>query len=150
MRALEDQEDNLDNLRSRVGVLLSAASVATAFLGGVVFQSHSMGTLGGAAMVLYAVHVALDLWILKPRKWRFQVSPKVLLDSWIDRDHMSINRLRRVLARKMELVWDRNFEMLDQLWALYSWAILVLGLEILAWLLQLAGTEAWVRRLLSA
>jgi hypothetical protein len=151
VRSLDGQQSNVDNLRSRVGILLSAASVATAFLGGIAFQGgRSLGTIGALAILAFAVHVALDLHILWPREWTFQVSAGVLFDKWIDELQIDTPRFQRSLARYLEKHWDANMSILRPLWKAYALAIGVLGAEVLLWLLELAGIENWVRGLISS
>ena len=148
VRALEGQQSNLDNLHSRVGILLSAATIATSFLGGIVFARPTVGWPGIVAVVLFAIHVVLCLWILKPRRWKFQTSAKVLIDSWITKDKVGVNQLQRALARRLDGYHDRNEEKLVRLWDLYGWAMLVLAAEVGMWLGELGGLEDLVCQLL--
>src|SRR5207248_4119238 len=64
VRALEDQQTALDELRSRTGVLLSAASISTSFLGGLALRAGTLETPGWVAIgafVATAIFVCLIL-----------------------------------------------------------------------------------------
>lgn len=141
IRALDGQRDNLDNLRSRVGILLSAATIATSFLGGLAFDRAEVGWPGITAVGLFVLHVVLGLLVLRPQKWTFQTSAKVLIDGWILKDDVSVDQLQRALARKLEHHYNANEEKLRGLWDLYGWAIVVLAAEVAMWLGELGGLQ---------
>lgn len=148
IRAIDGQRENLDNLHSRVGILLSAATIATSFLGGFALDRPSVGWPGIVAVGLFVLHVVLCLWILRPRQWKFQTSARVLIDSWIAKDEVDANQLQRALARRLDAYHDSNELKLVGLWNLYGWAILVLGAEVAMWLGELGGLEQWLCALL--
>lgn len=73
LRAIEDQQRSLDNLRSRAGQLLTAASVVQTFLVGLVLRAegapHAATWVGAGAFVLLAL---VCVWIVLPRRgWTF-------------------------------------------------------------------------------
>jgi hypothetical protein len=143
-RAVEGQQQSLDALHARIGVLLSAATIATSFLGGIAFDRPELGWAGGIAVVLFGLHVWLCLSILRTKTWTFQVSASVLIDSWIGRSQVDVNQLQRALARKLDGYHAENEVQLRRLWGLYGWAILVLGGEVGMWLAELWGVERWI------
>jgi len=147
-RAIEGQQQNLDGLRARIGILLSAATIATSFLGGIAFERASIGWAGVIAVVLFGLLVVLCLSILRSQEWSFQVRSSVLIDGWIRRDGVDINQLQRALARKLDQYHSENEVQLRRLWSLYGWAILVLGAEVAMWLAELGGLEGWVCQVL--
>jgi hypothetical protein len=55
VRALDDQRSVLDNMRTRSGIVLSAAAVTTSFFGGLALRDGSPGWLGWAAVVAFVV-----------------------------------------------------------------------------------------------
>jgi hypothetical protein len=140
-RAIEGQAVNLDNLRSRVGILLSAATIATSFLGGTALSDGKVDVLGQAAIALFVIHVFVGLWILVPRHWTFQMNGSTMMESWIATDDVSEDRLRQRLIHWLSEHYERNERLLEPLWRLYAWAIGLLGLEIAAWLAELAGLK---------
>lgn len=147
IRAIAGQQDNLDNLRSRVGILLSAATIATSFLGGLVLDDGKVGWIGIAAVGLFVLHVLTALWILWPRQWTFHTGTKVMVNEWIEKDQVDEDKMRWRLARRLELYFDANADRLESLWNGYALAIALLGLEIAGWLAELGGFEGWLRTL---
>jgi hypothetical protein len=55
IRALEEQESNLDGLRVRTGTLLAAISLSTAFLGAQAVARHGDSELGSARLAVLGV-----------------------------------------------------------------------------------------------
>ena len=147
VRGIEGQQVNVDNLRSRVGILLSAATIATSFLGGTALDDGRVGWPGLAAIGLFVLHVLVGLWILWPREWTFQTSTKVMVNSWIEKDRVDEDTMRWRLARRLELYFDANAEVLERLWRLYAVAIALLGLGMALWIAELGGFEGWLRNL---
>lgn len=61
VRGMEGQQENLDNLRSRVGILLSAATIATSFLGGIALDDDQIGWPGLVAVGLFVIHLTFGV-----------------------------------------------------------------------------------------
>ena len=69
---LSQQQAVLDNFRTRVGILLSAAAIATSFLGGEALSDDGLTMLSWIAVVLFAAVGAVAMFALWPRKdWEF-------------------------------------------------------------------------------
>ena len=68
LRAIEQQERRLNELRSRTGTLIAAASVAASFLGGQAAKAEKLDAPGGLAVVGYLVCVASALYVLLPHR----------------------------------------------------------------------------------
>jgi hypothetical protein len=80
------QSSVLDELRNRTGILLSAASVASAFLGSADLTRHpSASWLSALAFVAFAVVVVLCVYVLWPTK-------RVVLRSRIRRSHQRVHK----------------------------------------------------------
>lgn len=65
-RAIAEQGQRLESVRSRSGFLFAANAVATSFLGGLAFApAASIGTLtlASLAATLFAIDAALILWL---------------------------------------------------------------------------------------
>lgn len=144
IRAIDGQQDNLDNLRSRVGILLSAATIATSFLGGIALEGRSLQAFGYVAVGLFIVHIALGLSILWPRGWKFQTRSQFMVKQWIDTDALDEDRMRRRLVYWADLNYTANAIRLDRMWRGYALAIGALGLEIVAWIMELGGFQGWL------
>ncbi|HEV2891881.1 MAG TPA: hypothetical protein VGX28_16025 [Frankiaceae bacterium] len=111
LRAVQDQQRSLDNLRSRAAQLLTAAAVVETFLVGLVLGAE--GRPRPATWVGAGAFVALALicvWIVLPRKgWTFSNSATILLDAYVDAEPAaSLDEMYRNLAIYNERHWDRN------------------------------------------
>lgn len=132
VRGLEMQVRELDELRSRTGLLLAAASVVTSFLGAEVLKQDGMTTLAVLAILAFLGVVACTLVILSPRTgWHFVQSAKKLLEDWTGEDsYGDFAAMQRFLAEHLEDEWDHNHEKLGRLYCLFQIAIGLLGVEI--------------------
>jgi uncharacterized membrane protein YfcA len=63
-RALDKQERLIDELRSRTGLLLAAASLAASFLGREAFAGDPKDGLAIIALVAFLVAVAASVYVL--------------------------------------------------------------------------------------
>jgi hypothetical protein len=135
VRAIVAQEAALDGLRGRIGTLLAAASLVTAFLGEPLARTD----LGGESWVAlggFLVVASLSLVILWPWTWYFTVDARVLVQ-----DHLEVPERSRpgdlhvFLARTIEQNWQTNQPLLEKLFWCFRIATLGLALEVLAWVL---------------
>jgi len=149
IRAVDGQQGNLDNLRARVGIVLSAATIATSFLGGIALEGDRSLTIPGyAAVVLFIVHIGSGLHILWPRDWTFQTSAQYMVANWIEQRGYGEDEMRRRLVYWSEHHLDTNARLLNRLWNWYAVAIVLLGAEIVAWIMDLGGFQGWILGLL--
>jgi hypothetical protein len=141
VRALDYQRAALESLRTRVGVLLSGATIATSFLGGLAIKKHADGW-GWLAIVLFTGFALISLRILWPRAEGaegFTARPSQIIDNIIEGPGYAPWEVARELALHMEAAHDEN--VLEHLAPLTFWsrgAIALLILEILAWIIDLA------------
>ncbi|HVF04009.1 MAG TPA: hypothetical protein VNA20_04135 [Frankiaceae bacterium] len=112
LRALQDQREALNNLRSRAGQLLTAASIIETFLVGIVLRGEraapGVATWVGVAAFVSAALVCV--WIVLPaRGWAFGNSATILLTGYVDAaPPATLDEMHRNLAVYMEGRWDRN------------------------------------------
>ena len=94
------QSSVLDELRNRTGILLSAASVASAFLGSADLTRHpSASWLSALAFVAFAVVVVLCVYVLWPTKgWCFAHESGAVTQSYIKKGK-SLDYMYENLAR---------------------------------------------------
>ena len=143
LRAIQDQRDTLDNLRSRAAQLLTAASVVETFLVGLVLRPS--GRPGPATWVSAGAFVLLALicvWIVLPRRgWTFANSATILLEGYVDADPpATLDEMYRNLAVYTERHWDRNQdELLNKRLVGLQFAAGLLVLCILASVFDLRG-----------
>jgi hypothetical protein len=141
LRALDLQRGALDSMRTRVGFLLSAATIATSFLGGLALRD-SADAGGWVAIGLFAVFAVLALRVLWPRAEGaegFSASAGETIDGYIETpDGVSLARMYRNLALYAEqlLVVNRDRHLIPlTIW--FRAAIIVLACEIVAWVVDL-------------
>lgn len=141
VRALAQQQASLDNLRTRAGIVLSAAAVATSLLGG---EALAGGGLGSASWVGIAAFIALGgcvLRILLPqRDWEFTSIPRRIIGTYVEVDQpLSVPEMHRDLALHMEDSYENNGRRIDRLVWFFRVAAFLLTAEVVAWILDLAG-----------
>lgn len=68
LRGLDKQEGLLEELRSRIGVLLAASSIAASFLGQEAFQDPDPKGLAIVALGAFIVSIGAGVFILLPKK----------------------------------------------------------------------------------
>jgi hypothetical protein len=146
IRALDLQRAAFDALRARVGFLLSAATIATSFLGGLALQdSGSIGSWGG--VILFVAFGAVALRLLWPRAEGadgFTFTPSIVIGEYLEREGdtepVSLNDLYRDLALFCEEAHNRNRDAhLVPLTNFFRLAIVLLTAEIAAWVVDLGS-----------
>jgi hypothetical protein len=139
VRALDDQRSVLDNMRTRSGIVLSAAAVTTSFFGGLALRDGSPGWLGWAAVVAFVTCGVAGLVTLFPlERWEFRASPESLIAE-IEATTPRLDAVQRDLALYMEESWLANARriQLSLVWPLRI-ATVALVIEVLAWVLDLS------------
>jgi hypothetical protein len=135
LRGITRQQNVIDALRTRSGTLFAAASLVTAFLGGQALARHpQLDILAWLAIVAFVTLFGLVLAILWPWRFRFTLSPQILIEDHLDK---SVPELQKYLAE----VWDKNYNLNDvtlgRLHVVFRLACIALPVEVLAWLLSL-------------
>jgi hypothetical protein len=128
-------------LRSRTGLLLTGASIATSLMGAPALKNGEMGGLSWMALLAFAGVVAASLWIVLPRRkrWSFALGAQVLVEDWVDEPRCGdATEMKKFLASTLARNYDRNQELLESLYTPFTFAAFLLGLEILAWAIHLA------------
>jgi len=139
-QAVAQQVGALDDLRGRAGTLLAVASLSTSFLGGIALQDKALeGWLSWAAIGAFLGVVAVTLALLVPRpRWVFGTSAKVIIGQYAEGEHpRDLATTHRFLALHLEGHEDRNAKRLNRLYLLFTAASVLLGGEVLLWLVVL-------------
>jgi hypothetical protein len=141
IRSLDQQAAVVDNLRSRAGILLSAASIATGFLARIALaDDRSLSTWGWLAGGAFVALVGLCVSVLWARHdWRFSAHPKKLVHHYVDPEGITLARAQRKLALYMGEAWDANREKLRRMFWAFTFACGFLGLEVAFWIADLVG-----------
>lgn len=140
LRAMAQQQANLDSLRARAGTLLSAASISTAFLGGQALADHEPGGWEWLAIVFLVVLFAAAITLLWPYTWVFRRSAKEMLRDYVEHERpLELAAMQRDLALHLESNFEKNEAKLNKLLTVFQVGAVMLALEVVAWLLELRG-----------
>ena len=140
LRALEEQESNLDGLRVRTGTLIAAISLITAFLGAQATSRHgaALDVAGWVAFVFFIASAIGCLIVLWPWTWSFVLSPTTLIEDHVDRpEPASPEALLLYLSRIHEQNYNRNAPALGFLFWAFRGATICLAAEVIAWVFSL-------------
>ena len=132
LRALDKQEDVLNEVRSRTGALLAASALAASFLGREAF-ADPQPLLAGLALVAFVVTVAASVFILLPRRDQFIFAlsaPDLYTGLYAVKDQP--DEIRRRLAYDLQRLWNGNDDRLQPLFTAYRVGAGALVVEILA------------------
>lgn len=141
VRALQQQQSRLDNLRTRAGILLSAAAIATSFLGGKALEGRTPTAWGWAAVGMFLALSAVALSILWPwDEWRFAVGIRELIQDYIESaEPLPTTAIHRDLALHMEDSYFENEVGLKRLIWSFRIASVLLSAEVIAWIIDIAA-----------
>lgn len=144
VRALDLQRSSFDSLRGRVGFLLSAATIATSFLGGLALrQTSNAGSW--IAIGLFVAFGAVCLRLLWPRLEGadgFSAAPSIVIGEFLEPEGGEPQKLAvlyRDLALYAQDAHDSNRDQhLKPLTNYFRLATGLLTAEIVAWVVDLA------------
>jgi hypothetical protein len=140
-RKLDQQEKVLDNLRARAGVLLSAAAIASSFLGVAALGD---GDKCAWSWLAIAALLAVGWWSIKgvlwPRQeaWTFSHDIRKL-EGYVDGEDRDwdIDAMRLAVAESHQEFWEKNDAVLDRMFGAFRLAAVALLVEVVFWLLDL-------------
>lgn len=143
VRAVGQQDEVLDNLRTRVGVLLSAAAIVTSFFGGQALHRAERGAWTWVALALFALLALCAIAVVWPRReWGFFVSPSELIGTYVEAEEpLPVATIYRDLALHLENSHDEQRKRIEQLMLVFRLAALGLVLEVVAWVVEV-GTAS--------
>lgn len=139
VRALSQQQNLIDSIRTRAGLLLSAGAVTTSFLGA---QALNGGRPTAATWLALACFVGLSsaaLAILWPHRWEFGANPENVIESYIETgEPSSVAEIHRDLSIHMHGSYTVNLAGQKQLAARLRLAGTFLTTEVILWVIDLA------------
>jgi hypothetical protein len=129
LRALDKQEQLLNEIRARTGLLVAASSLAASFLGGPALDEAD-AVLAVSALAAFAASIGLSIYVLIPRKdMIFSLSGLALYEELFPfRDDMSESQRR--LSYQLHRFWVENDEKMIRLIRAFRWAAIGLAVEI--------------------
>ena len=140
-RALDQQQAALDNLRTRTGILIAAAAVASSFLGGQALRNEAFTAWSWLAIAALAVVGIASIIVLLPwGEWVFSNKVDTLLAGYVeDEEPATIDEMHTRLARYNQGHRDKNQRKLDWLYLGFRIASGAFVLEVTFWLIDLGA-----------
>jgi hypothetical protein len=139
LRALDHQRQALDEIRSRTGVVLAAASLSASFLGARAFDEHHFAILSFLALAALVMTLVVGTLVLAPRgEFLFSVSGTVLYQDLAEVEDEA-EQLRYV-AHWLDQFWECNRSPIRKLARRFEIAAGALVVQILLWTLATSGT----------
>ena len=141
LRALDKQERLIDELRSRTGLLLAAASLAASFLGREAFAGQPKRGLAILALVAFLLAVGASVYVLLPKTGKFifaMVGAGLYEGLYELRDNLG--EVYRRLAYDLDRFWDDNDVELQKLFRAFRLAALGLSAEIVILIAMVSDT----------
>jgi hypothetical protein len=141
LRALDKQERLIDELRSRTGLLLAAASLAASFLGREAFAGHPKRGLAILALVAFLLAVGASVYVLLPKtgKFVFAMVGAGLYEGLYELKD-DLGEVFRRLAYDLDRFWDDNDVELQKLFRAFRLAALGLSAEIVILIAMVSDT----------
>jgi hypothetical protein len=136
--ALAEQERALSGLRARAGAVLTAASIAGAFLGAKTGHG-SLDVWAVAALVAFVLCLCAVIWILLPHELVFAFQGQALL---AQSDHDGVHDVTE--AYRAANIWIEPFLAANRsaLEGLSNWLAVscaLLTIEVILWTISLTG-----------
>ncbi|HEY7480224.1 MAG TPA: hypothetical protein VH680_06910 [Gemmatimonadales bacterium] len=139
LRGLVQQQTLVESMNARAGNLIFAAAFASSLLGGRAL-SDGLGMWDWIAVTLLLALGVQIVFLLWPYyQYRFRFDPEDLLRQYVDgATPASISEMYRALAIRMEADRKSNWRIIQRLRVALQLALILLVLEILAWLFAIA------------
>lgn len=140
-RAIDTQKEDLKAIRDRTTAIVTVASIAASFIGGLAFRDKSaeLGDWSWVAIGLFVLIALITVLIYWPRTFTFTQKPSVIIEDWIEKESPSLARMRRDLAYYLHDQYTANRAVLNWMIVGHQAAVAFLAFEILALLLDLRG-----------
>ena len=140
LRGLQQQQAAVESLHNRAGTLIFASSFASSLLGSRAL-TDGLGAWDWLAVVLLLATRALTVVLLWPDdSLSFRVDAQDLRDTYVDGEApATMAGMHRELALRIKADWHRNGRIVRRLRESFQLALILLLLNILAWLFSIAG-----------
>ena len=141
VRAIEHQDAALDELRSRAGTLLAAATIVTSFLGGVALDNADPTCWSWVAVAFFAgVTFATGRVLWPVQDWRFVMNADKIVANYIEGGEapLSPSGMHRELALRYAANLEHNEPKLERLRWWFQAGAGLLAAEVLFWIIDLA------------
>jgi hypothetical protein len=135
IRGLNMRSTAVDELRSPTGVLIAAATVASAFLGSAALARHPASYWANILGLLTLIAViGLSLGVLWPSEdWEFVYDPEVLDEDYFVGE-VDVTEMCRAMSLGNAGSHQKNQEKLNGRFKLFRFASVALLIDVLLWL----------------
>ena len=139
LRGLLQQQAAVESLHNRAATLIFASSFASSLLGSRAL-ADGLGVWDWLAVGLLLATGALTVVLLWPYyNLSFRFDAQDLLDTYVDsQPPATMARMHRELALRIKEDWHRNGRIVRRLREAFQLALVLLLLNIVAWLLSIA------------
>jgi hypothetical protein len=140
LRGLLQQQAAVESLHNRAGTLVFASSFASSLLGSRAL-ADGLGAWDWLAVGLLLATGALTVALLWPYyNLSFRFDAQDLLDTYVDRQPpATMAEIHRELALQVKADWHRNGRIVRRLREAFQLALILLLLNICAWLFSISG-----------
>lgn len=147
---LEDQQSTLASIRDRASAAMGLAGLVATFLGSAALgdEDSSVGMLWGSfsieewlAIAVLVMTLAGTIWLLWQRDWKFIMSPISILEQFSIEDQPALEETYLALCVFSEDNFVENQKKLDQMFIGLNVLFGLVGLQIIFWLVSLAGSS---------
>jgi hypothetical protein len=139
VRGLAQQGVVLDNIRTRAGLVITAANVVTALLAAPAIKDRGITVGGAAALVTFGLAAFFSVRMLLPQHgWNFRFSAAEIIDRVDSHPEETLASIQKKLARLNDSSYDENQRRIDTLFSYLKWASAFLFVEAALWLVVLA------------
>lgn len=139
VRALSQQQSMIDSLRTRAGLLLSGAAITTSFLGAQALNDGGPSIATWLALASFVSLAVATLAVLWPHSLEFTANPANVIESYIEtKEPLSVAEIHRDLSLHMHDSYADNLAGQKQLASRFRWAGVLLTVEVVFWIIDLA------------
>lgn len=135
VRALSEQQAIVESLRSRAGVLFSAAAITTSFLGARALHAAGWSPFSWLALVAFVGVAVAFLATLWPRRWEFAADPHVVIEAYVESSEpAALGDMHRDLSFHMHRAYLKNSEEKEKLIVFFQISNVLFALELVLWI----------------
>jgi hypothetical protein len=140
LRALDQQERAIEELRNRTGTLLAASSLLASFLGARAIDRAGVDGVALIPLLAFVGSVLLSVYVLAPKSnLEFALRGSEVWEYFVSEDD-DLAEAHRTLAYWIDDVRANNQGLIDRLLICFSIACVGLVIEAVLWALELGGT----------
>jgi len=139
VRALSEQQAEIDSFRTRAGLLFSSAMITTSFLVARSFGVDDTSLISWLSLIAFAGVAITSLAVLWPHSWELSANPRDVLEPYIrGKEPTPVDKLHRELSLHMHSSYVENRAGIFQLTVLLQIASALLTLEVVFWIIAIA------------